>query len=41
MAYNTILLLFNVKLYFRGMGHNNIAFVSEKAFVNLPQLSSL
>jgi len=41
MAYNTTLLLYNVKLYFRLLGNNPISVVSEKAFVNLPQLPSL
>jgi len=41
MAYNTILLLSNVKLYFRLMRNNPISFVGENAFENLPQLASL
>ena len=36
-----LLQLSNVRLYFRRMENNPIAFVSENAFENLPQLTSL
>ena len=36
-----IMLLSNVKLYFRDLRNNTISFVSESAFVNLPNLTSL
>jgi hypothetical protein len=36
-----LLLLSNVRLYFRRMENNPIAFVGKNAFENLPQLASL
>ena len=41
MVYISILLLSNMKLYFRFMGNNPIVFVGEHAFENLPKLTSL
>jgi hypothetical protein len=36
-----IILLFNVKLYFRTMNNNTISLASENALENLPQLTTL